>query len=186
MTLFIDSTQKKLNIALIENKQILDYYSINTNNNLTDVAVEKIMKLLKKNKIKKQQIDKIYLTIGPGSFTGVRVGCLIAKAWSDIFPIKIYTIDSLKLQVPYNGISILDARGDKFYTGVFKESQRIGEYKILTMDEINKLSIVNELQIYKDYNDNLSNIFDKVLILIDDFVETDASNLSPLYIKQPL
>jgi hypothetical protein len=54
------------------------------------------------------------------------------------------------------------------------------------MDEINKLSIVNELQIYKDYNDNLSNIFDKVLILIDDFVETDASNLSPLYIKQPL
>jgi tRNA threonylcarbamoyl adenosine modification protein YeaZ len=80
MTLFIDSTQKKLNIALIENKQILDYYSINTNNNLTDVAVEKIMKLLKKNKIKKQQIDKIYLTIGPGSFTGVRVGCLIAKA----------------------------------------------------------------------------------------------------------
>jgi tRNA A37 threonylcarbamoyladenosine modification protein TsaB len=65
---------------LFEKTKIYDKFSIETNNNLTDIVVELIEKLLKKNKIRKSDIKAIYLTLGPGSFTGVRVGTLIAKA----------------------------------------------------------------------------------------------------------
>jgi tRNA A37 threonylcarbamoyladenosine modification protein TsaB len=79
MNLFIDTTQKKCNLAIFNNK-IIDYISILTNNNLTDLVIEEINKLLKKNKINIKNITSLYLTIGPGSFTGVRIGCIIAKA----------------------------------------------------------------------------------------------------------
>jgi tRNA threonylcarbamoyl adenosine modification protein YeaZ len=80
MNLFIDTTQKTCNLCLFEKTKIYDKFSIETNNNLTDIVVELIEKLLKKNKIKRSDIKVIYLTVGPGSFTGVRVGTLIAKA----------------------------------------------------------------------------------------------------------
>lgn len=79
MKLFIDTTQNFCNLALINNKnQILDTYQELTNNNMTDIVVEKINYMLNKNKITKSMIDSIYLLIGPGSFTGCRVGYIIA------------------------------------------------------------------------------------------------------------
>ena len=79
MKLFIDTTQNYCNLALIDNKnKLIDSYQELTNNNMTDIVVEKIQALLKKNKVDKSKITAIFLLIGPGSFTGCRVGFIIA------------------------------------------------------------------------------------------------------------
>jgi tRNA threonylcarbamoyl adenosine modification protein YeaZ len=80
MYLFIDTSQTKCNLALFDEGKIIESFSVPTLNNLTDMVVEEIDSLLSKNDIDKQSISRIYLTTGPGSFTGVRVGCLVAKA----------------------------------------------------------------------------------------------------------
>jgi lipoprotein signal peptidase len=80
INLFIDSTQKKFNICIFQNDKIVEKFSIETNNNLTDIAIEHIDKLLNKIGITSKEINNIYLTVGPGSFTGVRIGNLIAKS----------------------------------------------------------------------------------------------------------
>jgi predicted transglutaminase-like protease len=79
INLFIDTTQKHLNICLFQGIEINIRKSIPTNNNLTDVAIEHIRKLLKYAKVQPNQIDNIYITIGPGSFTGDRIGSIIVK-----------------------------------------------------------------------------------------------------------
>ena len=80
MKLFIDTTQNYCNIALINSRnQILDTYQELTNNNMTDVVVERISYILDKNKVSKNEIDSIYFLIGPGSFTGCRVGYIIVN-----------------------------------------------------------------------------------------------------------
>ena len=79
MKLFIDTTQNYCNLALIDNKnKLIDSYQELTNNNMTDIVVEKIQALLKKNKVDKSKITAIFLLTGPGSFTGCRVGFIIA------------------------------------------------------------------------------------------------------------
>ncbi|GHU49416.1 hypothetical protein FACS189459_0880 [Bacilli bacterium] len=79
MFLLIDTCQKSCNLSLIKDKEIIDSISVPTNNNLTDLVVELISEMFNKNNIKINEINRIYLTNGPGSFTGIRVGLIITK-----------------------------------------------------------------------------------------------------------
>ena len=71
--------------------------------------------------IKPQDIDKIFVTVGPGSFTGIRVGLTAAKvmAWS----LKIPVIPISSLEVIASGtpgshnIALIDARRGYVYAG---------------------------------------------------------------------
>ena len=62
-----------------------------------------IMKLLSSSDIKPNQIEHIYISNGPGSFTGLRIAATIAKMMFLAGPIKIVTVDSLDV-VAFNAI----------------------------------------------------------------------------------
>jgi tRNA A37 threonylcarbamoyladenosine modification protein TsaB len=93
----------------------------------------------------------------------------------------VLCIDSLHLQVISSGISILDARGNKFYTGFFKNNKKIGEYKILDLDQINKFSRTKKMSIIKDYES--ANVFENLIIHLKDFKKLENDNIKPMYIK---
>jgi tRNA threonylcarbamoyl adenosine modification protein YeaZ len=78
-SLFIDTTQNYCNLAILKNEQIIAKHSIKTHNNLTDIVVEHIDSLISTAKLKQKDINKVLVVVGPGSFTGVRVGTIIAK-----------------------------------------------------------------------------------------------------------
>jgi tRNA A37 threonylcarbamoyladenosine modification protein TsaB len=69
------------------------------------------------------QLHAIYLNVGPGSFTGNKVGIIIAKTIKLVYPkIIIKIINSLLLQTTDNKsyISIIDAKSNKSYVAVYK------------------------------------------------------------------
>ncbi|MDR0857040.1 MAG: tRNA (adenosine(37)-N6)-threonylcarbamoyltransferase complex dimerization subunit type 1 TsaB [Mycoplasmataceae bacterium] len=183
MYLFIDTSQTKCNLALFDEGKIIESFSVPTLNNLTDMVVEEIDSLLSKNDIDKQSISRIYLTTGPGSFTGVRVGCLVAKAWSIVRNIEIYAIDSLRLQVVGDGISLLDARGQNFYHAEYKGETVIVEPEMIPKDEADKL-IASKAKKFIDYEN--VDIFDNLLKSLQLFKKISVSDLNPLYIKAPV
>ena len=74
VSLFIDTSQARCNLAIFDEQKIIKKSSCLTHNNLTDMVVEKIEPL-----VKGYDVKNVYITIGPGSFTGQRVSCLIAK-----------------------------------------------------------------------------------------------------------
>jgi tRNA threonylcarbamoyl adenosine modification protein YeaZ len=183
MILFIDTTQKKCNFGLYKKDKFIKTFSIDTNNNLTDIAVEYLDKLLTSAKIKKTEIKKIYLTIGPGSFTGVRVGILIAKSFALITKTQIYTIDSLLLQLPKgNGISIIDAR-NKNYIAVYKNSKVVLKPELVTYEQTKEI-------IKKYKKEQVFNNYEKVDIFLNFLIHFKNfklnKNIDALYIKPAL
>jgi tRNA A37 threonylcarbamoyladenosine modification protein TsaB len=80
INLFIDATQSYCHLAILNDQIIVKKMKVKTNNNLTEMIVEHIENLLQLVKINHQDVKKILLVVGPGSFTGVRIGVLIAKA----------------------------------------------------------------------------------------------------------
>ncbi|MDR2636462.1 MAG: tRNA (adenosine(37)-N6)-threonylcarbamoyltransferase complex dimerization subunit type 1 TsaB [Mycoplasmataceae bacterium] len=180
ISLFIDTTQKKCNLCLFQNKTIIACKSIPTHNNLTDLVVEHINKILKISKVNKKEIKSIYLTSGPGSFTGVRVGAIIAKTWASINKLDIYAIDSLTLQATNECVSILDARGNKFYTAIFLNNKQIKPTTIIDYPSIEKLANLYKIKIIQDYHK--IDIFQNLINRIEYFKKVDKT-FEPNYIK---
>lgn len=186
--LFIDSTNNFCYLAIYDNKKILLDYSIHVNKNVTDIIVEQIDNLLKKMQMSFAMLDAIYLDIGPGSFTGVKVGVIIAKTIKLIYPkINIKIISSLLLQTPNNKpyISIIDAKSNKSYIAVYDKSKPLLKPTILNNENLTIF--------YKKY-EKFEIIQDEVNYMYKNFVThfnhfqkiTNIDELEPLYLKQPV
>lgn len=185
--LFLDVTQNYCHIAIFNKRDIIKNISIKTNNNLTDLVVEHIDKLIRKSKITYKNINSLYILIGPGSFTGVKVATTIAKTWLVVNKVNIYMMNSLRFQIPSNsGISVIDAKSNKWYMCVIKNSKYIIKPKLITNDELKKtITKYEKLHIYKNFND--TNVFNNLLLLYKKFtLLTSIKNLKPLYIKNSI
>lgn len=89
ITLFLDTTSNKevivrltIDNGIFEEKiEILASSSSRSGqNNRTQVVLPTIQKLLKEHNLTVQDIQKVEVNPGPGSFTGVRVGAAIANS----------------------------------------------------------------------------------------------------------
>lgn len=188
MKLFIDTTQNYCNLALINDKnQIVDKYQELTNNNMTDLVVEKIDYILKKNIVDKNAIEAIYLLIGPGSFTGCRVGYIIAVTWANIKRIKLCVMNSLLFQTNNGtGISIIDAKSNKKFIAIYNKYQAIINPEIIFKNQAEDLCKKHKkFNVYSDYKN--IDFFERLQQHLSKFkVVKNLGKLEPLYLKKPI
>lgn len=147
--LVIDCAVSRLSIAVkAEDKTISEVYNIGMKQ--SEILVPVIQEVLKKANIKPEDLDYSALTIGPGSFTGLRLGISALKAIELAYNVPIYGISSLETySYPFTDfnmvvLSCIDANKDKFYARITKGKD------VLLQDgdwEIDKL-----LDIVKDYD----------------------------------
>jgi tRNA threonylcarbamoyladenosine biosynthesis protein TsaB len=79
LTLAFDTTSKTAAVALLKDKEILYDTIVNTGLNHSEVILPAIDQALRRERIKITDIDLFACTIGPGSFTGVRIGVSTIK-----------------------------------------------------------------------------------------------------------
>ena len=79
LRLFMDTSNKYLYIAVVQNNNLLFEHIQPGNNNHSETLVKVLEDILKQQNITVDQIDEIYVGRGPGSYTGVRVACTVAK-----------------------------------------------------------------------------------------------------------
>ncbi len=148
MKLFIDTSNKKLLFALIDNyNKVISFYNKESNNDIVRTTLPELKKFLNKNNVKVSEIEEYLFTIGPGSFTGVKVALNIVKSFSMVNDISRYwIIDSFKLieQEGYDS-TIIPFGKSKFY-----HKKKIGsKVRVITMEDLNQL---------ENFNDGYSNI----------------------------
>ena len=92
------------------------------------------------------KIDMIAICVGPGSFTGLRIGMATAKAIAHVNNLPIIGVNSLEILAGNMNLcdkkicSILDAQRNQAYTGRYKfENGSIVELQPIDVVEIEKL-----------------------------------------------
>ena len=77
----IDAANEKIVFAIVDDKQSYTTSHINSRENF-DNFMKLILNLLDRNKISIDDINRIYVNLGPGKFTSLRLSLTIAKAIS--------------------------------------------------------------------------------------------------------
>ena len=81
INLIIDAANEKIVFVIITDEQSYTTSHINSRENF-DNFMELLLKFLKKIKIKISDINRIFVNLGPGKFTSLRISLSIAKALS--------------------------------------------------------------------------------------------------------
>ncbi len=79
--LIIDAANDKIVFLIITEKQSYTTTHVNSRENF-DKFMNLLMIFLKKNKIKLDDVKRIFVNQGPGKFSGVRISISVAKAIS--------------------------------------------------------------------------------------------------------
>lgn len=132
--LAIETTGKYASCALIDGKaNIIDEKSKETMNHLKDL-MPMVDRLLKKANLKKEELTGIAVSVGPGSYTGIRIGMATAKALAQSLNlpcVPVKTLNSFLYQEKEAGIicPIINARRGQVYGALFDR----GEYNFRTL-----------------------------------------------------
>ncbi len=82
MLLAIDSATRKIGIALYDGVQVIHEAVWESKNYHTVELAPAVQTALQRAKLTPEDIEVIALTIGPGSYTGLRIGAALAKGFS--------------------------------------------------------------------------------------------------------
>lgn len=169
---FLDTSNSHLTVAIYKNKTLLAGYNKPCDNKLSADIMPIIDEVFKKAGTSLWDIDKIFVVIGPGSFTGIRIGVTIAKtlAWAsntEIVPISsLEFMATTKVRTPYT-VPIIDARRGYVYAGVYdKKLNKISEDQYISLEDLKKqlgntkytivsYDEINEKKLYPNININM-------------------------------
>lgn len=188
LTLCIDTSYEYLSCALIQDRKLIASYDEKCFKRQSEEVFNAIDSLFKESKIDRQNIDSIALAIGPGSYTGVRIGLTIAKVISTIKDIDLYTISTLKLYSnnQRNTMVMLNARSNRAYVGVYDKGECLLKDQVIEVDKIQ----TKDYQVIGDAN--LVGQEDKMYKISECFLNSfdylekvdDKHHLVPVYLKE--
>lgn len=145
--------------AVLEDGNLLGEYSLNQKMSHSENLVPMIKEVLDSLKLHVSDIDLYGIAIGPGSFTGLRIGIATIKAFAHVFDkpiVGVSTLEGLAFNLSFNDIIIpmIDARRNRVYTGIYKwEKGNLNNILAPTIMEIDELlELLN-----KNYNNIMVN-----------------------------
>ena len=191
--LLLDSSNKFLSVGLAREGKVVDKICYEAWQRQSEMMVTEIDNILTRNNIDKKDLDAVVVGVGPGSYTGVRIGVTIAKTIAYSLKIKLYAKSSLSLLKHRNfpTICVFNARSGRSYFAVYEGSKVIEKDTVLENEKV--LDYINA---HKDYLVNgdtyqlglESGEFDVIENLAEkgDEQEIDPFRLTPVYLKDLL
>ena len=127
LTLCIDTAYKYLTVCLIQDNNLLASISNECFKRQSEEIFVALDELFNKSDIKKEDIDSLCITSGPGSYTGVRIAMTIAKVYCEVKKISLYKISTLRLYAGNKDktMVVMDARANRAYVGVYDKNECI-------------------------------------------------------------
>ena len=147
MRLCIDTCTNVCTVAIVdENNKVLAERIYNDKLKHSEILMVEVDEMLKRLEKKSSDLTAIYVTNGPGSFTGIRIGVTAANTIADTLNIPIYDYSVLDLiagNFMYSDkiiCSMLYARNDRYYYAIYSASngklEMVSSYDVLTINEI--------------------------------------------------
>lgn len=111
--------------AVLEEDRLLGEYSLNQKMSSSESLVPMIKEMLDSLNLHVLDIDLYGVAIGPGSFTGLRIGLATIKSFAHVFNkpiVGVSTLEGLAFNVSFDGyiVPMIDARRNRVYTGIYR------------------------------------------------------------------
>lgn len=177
--LVLDSSGLVASVALLEDNRLIAEYT--TGNKLThsQTLLPMLDEVIQRTSFEMEEIDAIAVAMGPGSFTGLRIGAATAKGLGLALQkpiIGVPTVDGLAYQL--FGVSslicpMMDARRKQVYTGFY----RFHRSQMEVVKEQCAQSVEDTLKQLKEYKEPVIFLGDGVPVYrkeIEETMGTDA------------
>jgi tRNA threonylcarbamoyl adenosine modification protein YeaZ len=140
LILSFDTSTKAFSVALYSGREMVNLEIVrDTFHSQNIVGVTDF--LLKSIDASIKEVSEIYAGIGPGSFTGIRIGLSFANTLLETMDIPLAGICSLDLLAFdedrwYNAVvSFIKSRKNEVYTAAYRNARRTSEYLALEKEE---------------------------------------------------
>ncbi len=149
--LAIDTATQVESVALISEEELIAEYTFNCPVTHTKLLVGTMELLLRNSNLTINDIDGLAVSLGPGSFTGLRIGVSTVKglALASGKPVVgVPTLDALAFNLPFarNLICpIIDAKKGEVYTALYRMDEIKGLIKVTENLVIDPMSLLNRI-----------------------------------------
>ena len=157
----IDTSSSSLSVAVMDDDLLKGEFTLNHKLTHSEQMMPLLDSLLSHLELKMSDIDLIGVSVGPGSFTGIRIGVAAANAMAMALDIPVVGISSLEAmaytagETAYTIVSTFDAQRDRFYFNAYRFEN--SELKAIEAEDVlEKEDLIKKLESY-----------DKVLLLGD-------------------
>lgn len=193
MILFIDTSTSYPIVSIIENNNIKAMFNKKIDTDISVSIFSILDTMFKELNITPQDIKKIFIANGPGSFTGTRIGVTIAKVYG--YSLNVDLIPVSTLEVLAGGVNkdyivpVIDARRGFVYAGIYdKDLNKIVDDRYISLDKL-KEELEGKDYVFVSYDDIAGSIKPKIdLIKVINKHEKDipvnAHGLNPNYLKK--
>lgn len=141
--LALDTSSPVASAAVMSDGVLLGEYVVNNGKTHSQILMPMISDLLLKTGIDVSDIDVFATSLGPGSFTGLRIGIATAKALAQVGKKEIIGISALDglcanvtVQKDVLVCPIVDARRGNVYNAVYKDGVKIIDDRLIPLDTI--------------------------------------------------
>ena len=148
ITLAFDSTAKVASVAVTDGDRLLATYSINNGLTQSELLLPMAENMLKELKLSFSDVELLAASVGPGSFTGVRIGVSLVKGLAFGRNIPCVGVSALEaLAENLSGISgivvpCMDARRGQVYAAIFRSQggvmTRLCEDLAISLEELSQ------------------------------------------------
>ncbi|MBE7054045.1 MAG: tRNA (adenosine(37)-N6)-threonylcarbamoyltransferase complex dimerization subunit type 1 TsaB [Ruminococcaceae bacterium] len=142
--LAIDTSSQNATVALLSEERLIGEFTINNKKTHSQIIMPLIDDMISKSGLDIKDIDVFACGVGPGSFTGLRIGIATAKALAQAVNKKVVGVSSLSVLA--NSISfseklvcpIIDARRNDVYNALYKDGKCIKEDRAINIEDLIK------------------------------------------------
>lgn len=129
--LLLDTSTEVLEMGLVPGGQLdrLAVFRQKTGLKHAEAILPGVQNLLEQTGLAKHQLTAVACSLGPGSFTGLRIGLSTAKGLAEGLGVPLYGLSALQAMAwearDFRGVvvPVIDARKQKFYCGLWQDGQ---------------------------------------------------------------
>ncbi len=144
--LAIDTSSLTAAVALLDGDKLIGEYTLNHKMNHSQKLMPMIKELLNSCDTKPKEIDVFAVSLGPGSFTGLRIGIATMTAMAQALDKNVVGVPTLEA-LAYNLFNIkglicpvIDAQKDLVYTALYQWTDgnmvEVMEQQVIRIDEL--------------------------------------------------
>lgn len=140
--LSVDTSTQNACAAVMNDHGIVAEYTISNKKTHSQNIMPMIDDMLKKANISMDMIDLFAVTVGPGSFTGLRIGMATVKTFAQVMKKPIIGVSTLEVLARNCIMSdklacpMIDARREDVYNALFKSGEYVVSDRAININEL--------------------------------------------------